>query len=118
MQQSNQFNEFYFKLFNTERIVKYSINLDKTITDFIDYVKIMVKDDLNIGDNYTIQIMQTENSYVLEPSNYYTIRDVFGENCKNILFHIKIKPNRNILSLKIPDNIELFENNDTPLTPR
>ena len=41
-------HQFYFKLFNTERTVKYNINLDKTITDFIDYVKIMVKDDLNI----------------------------------------------------------------------
>ena len=111
-------HQFYFKLFNTERIVKYNINLDKTITDFIDYVKIMVKDDLNIGDNYTIQIMQTENSYLLEPSNYYTIRDVFGENCKDILFYIKIKPNRNILSLKIPNNIEAYQSNNTPPAPR
>ena len=118
MQQSNQFYDFYFKLANTERIVKYNINSDKTISDFIDYVNIMVKDDFNIGDNYDIKIEPTNKIYTLERSNYYTIQDIFGNNYENILFHIKIKPNRNILTLKIPDNCELFENNDTPLAPR
>lgn len=110
--------QFHFKLAHTERTIKYNISPDKTITDFIDYVNIMVKDDFNIGDNYTINITPTDTSYNLEPSNYYTIRDVFGENCENNKFYINIMPNRNILSLKIPTNIEAYQSNNTPPAPR
>ena len=73
MQQSNQFYDFYFKLANTERIVKYNINSDKTISDFIDYVNIMVKDDFNIGDNYDIKIEPTNKSYTLEVLKFQII---------------------------------------------
>jgi len=119
---------FYFKLVYTERTVCYNISPDKTLTDFINYVKVMVRDDFTISDNYSVEIVPTGQPYVpgqdpemaakLEPSNYYTIRDIYGENYKNIAFYIRTVPDRFALRLELPTNTHLYQSNNTPTAPR
>lgn len=119
---------FYFKLVYTERTVRYNISPDKSLTDFINYVKVMVRDDFTISDNYSVEIVPTGQPYVpgqdpemaakLEPSNYYTIRDIYGENYKNIAFYIRTVPDRFALRLELPTNTHLYQSNNTPTAPR
>lgn len=95
-------HSFYFKLAYTERNISYNISPDKTLTDFINLVKTRVRDDFTIEDNYDIEIVPTGQHLVegqdaeaaakLELSNYYTIRDIYGENYKNISFYIRTVP--------------------------
>ena len=95
-------HKFYFKLAYTERSIKYSISPDKTLTDFINLVKTRVRDDFSISNNFDIEIVPTGQSMVegqdaeaagrLEPSNYYTIRDIYGDNYINISFYIRPVP--------------------------
>jgi hypothetical protein len=95
-------HSFYFKLAYTERTIKYIISPNKTLTDFINLVKTRVRDDFIISNNYDIEIVPTGQPLVegqdaeaaakLELSNYYTIRDIYGENYKNISFYIRTVP--------------------------
>jgi hypothetical protein len=92
-------HSFYFKLVYTDRTISYNISPDKTLTDFINLVKTRVRDDFTIEDNYDIEIVPTgqplvegqdaEEAAKLEISNYYTIRDIYRENYKNISFYIR-----------------------------
>jgi len=92
-------HKFYFKLAYSERTVTYSISPDNTLTDFINLVKKRVRDDFNISNNFDIEIVPTGQPLVegqdaeaagkLESSNYYTIRDIYRENYKNISFYIR-----------------------------
>ena len=119
---------FYFKLVYTDRAVRYSISPDKTLTDFINYVKVMVRDDFNISDNFNVEIVPTGQPYVpgqdaemaaaLEHSNYYTIRDIYGDNYKNISFYIRKIPDRFALRLQLPTDTHLYHSNNTPPAPR
>ena len=95
-------HSFYFKLVYTDRTISYNISPDKTLTDFINLVKTRVRDDFTISNIYNIEIVPTGQQLVegqdaeaaakLELSNYYTIRDIYGENYKNISFYIRIVP--------------------------
>ncbi len=92
-------HSFYFKLAYTDKTISYNISPDKTLTDFINLVKTRVRDDFTISNNYDIEIVPTGQQLVegqdaeaaakLELSNYYTIRDIYGENYKNISFYIR-----------------------------
>lgn len=98
-------HSFYFKLAYTEGTIKYSISPDKLLTDFINLVKTRIRDDFSINNNFDIEIVPTGQPLVegqdaeaaakLELSNYYTIRDIYGENYKNISFYIRTVPNYN-----------------------
>ena len=98
-------HSFYFKLAYTNKTICYNISPDKLLTDFINFVKTRVRDDFTIGNNFDIEIVPTSQKLLegqdaeaaakLELSNYYTIRDIYGENYKNISFYIRTVSNYN-----------------------
>ena len=95
-------HNFYFKLAYTCKTINYEINLDLSITDFINYVKNKIRIDFNIDSNETIEIVEAgqfnnvngedaEQAPALESSDAITIREKYKNNYKLIGFYIRTK---------------------------
>ena len=114
---------FCFKVIYTCESMNYDIDLDMSISDFINIVKNKVCIDLNIANNYDIEIVEAgqfnnvngrdaELAPALEISDT-TIREKYGDNYKQIAFYIRPVMMRR-LSLEHP-NLEI--NTDSPTEP-
>ena len=93
-------HSFYFKLVNTCQTINYDINLDISISDFINIVKGRARIDFNIDNDNSIEILEAgqfnningrdaELAPALEISDT-TIREKYGNNYKQISFYIRI----------------------------
>ncbi len=124
-------HSFYFKTVYTCQTINYDIDLDMSITEFINYVKGKIRVDFDIDNNYAIEIVEAgqfnnENGRDAElaPALEYsvtTIREKFN-NYKQIAFYIRPVMRRR-LSLEHPNMINNTENNEnnqntTPTAPR
>ena len=131
-------HSFYFKVVYTCETMNYDIDLDMSISDFINIVKNRARQDFNIDNNNIIEIViagqsnnvngrDAEQAPALENSDM-TIREKLGDGYKYVAFYIRpVMLNR--LSLEQPqiennnienNNIENnnIENNNTPTGPR
>ena len=117
-------HSFYFKTVYTCQTINYDIDLDMSISNFINYVKDKIRVDFDIDNNYDIEIVNAGNpdninghdaelAPALEPSDT-TIREKFN-NYKQIAFYIRkiIRP----LRINIPDYVE-NDNDNVPNAPR
>ena len=121
-------HSFYFKTVYTCQTINYDIDLDMSITEFINYVKDKIRVDFNIDNNYAIEIVEAgqfnnENGRDAElaPALEYsvtTIREKFN-NYKQTAFYIRPVMRRR-LSLERPntENVNENENDDYPRAPR
>ena len=121
-------HSFYFKTVYTCQTINYDIDLDMSITEFINYVKGKIRVDFDIDNNYSIEIVEAgqfnnENGRDAElaPALEYsvtTIREKFN-NYKQVAFYIRPVMRRR-LSLEHPNLINNNENNqnNTPTAPR
>ena len=93
-------HNFYFKLAYTCKTINYEINLDLSITDFINYVKNKIRIDFNIDSNKTIEIVEAgqfnnvngrdaELAPALEISDK-TIREKYENVYKQTAFYIRL----------------------------
>jgi hypothetical protein len=78
----------------------YSINLDSSFRDSMNYIKGLIKRDFNIEDDYNIEIVEAGNpdnenghdaelSPAIQISHNYTLREYYGNNYVNIAFYIR-----------------------------
>lgn len=115
-------HSFYFKIVYTCQTINYDINLDMSITEFINYVSQKARTDFDINDNNIIEIVEAgqfeningrdaELAPALENSDL-TIREKYDNRYKNIAFYIRPLL-RTRLSLIIPN-----EENNTLIAPR
>ena len=121
-------HSFYFKTVYTCQTINYDIDLDMSITEFINYIKRKIRVDFDIDNNYAIEIVEAgqfnnENGRDAElaPALEYsvtTIREKFN-NYKQVAFYIRPVMRRR-LSLEHPNLINNNENNqnNTPTAPR
>ena len=124
-------HSFYFKTVYTCQTINYDIDLDMSITEFINYIKRKIRVDFDIDNNYAIEIVEAgqfnnENGHDAElaPALEYsvtTIREKFN-NYKQTAFYIRPVMRRR-LSLEHPNMINNTENNEnnqntTPTAPR
>jgi len=121
-------HSFYFKTVYTCQTINYDIDLNMSITEFINYVKGKIRVDFDIDNNYSIEIVEAgqfnnENGRDAElaPALEYsvtTIREKFN-NYKQVAFYIRPVMRRR-LSLEHPNLINNNENNqnNTPTAPR
>lgn len=92
-------HSFYFKTVYTCQTINYDIDLDISITRFINYVKEQIRVDFNIDNNTDIEIVEAGNPYningcdaELAPALEYsdtTIREKYGDNYKQMSFYIR-----------------------------
>ena len=123
-------HSFYFKTVYTCQTINYDIDLDMSITEFINYVKRKIRVDFDIDNNYSIEIVEAgqfnnengrdaELAPALEYSNI-SIREKFN-NYKQTAFYIRPVMRRR-LSLERPNtenvNENENENDDYPRAPR
>ena len=121
-------HSFYFKTVYTCQTINYDIDLNMSITEFINYVKGKIRVDFDIDNNYSIEIVEAgqfnnENGRDAElaPALEYsvtTIREKFN-NYNQTAFYIRPVMRRR-LSLEHPNLINNNENNqnNTPTAPR
>ena len=121
-------HSFYFKRVYTCQTINYDIDLDMSITEFINYIKTKIRVDFDIDNNYAIEIVEAgqfnnENGRDAElaPALEYsvtTIREKFN-NYKQTAFYIRPVMRRR-LSLERPntENVNENENDDYPRAPR
>jgi len=121
-------HSFYFKTVYTCQTINYDIDLDMSITEFINYIKRKIRVDFDIDNNYAIEIVEAgqfnnENGHDAElaPALEYsvtTIREKFN-NYKQTAFYIRPVMRRR-LSLERPntENDNENENDDYPRAPR
>ena len=121
-------HSFYFKTVYTCQTINYDIDLDMSITEFINYIKRKIRVDFDIDNNYAIEIVEAgqfnnENGRDAElaPALEYsvtTIREKFN-NYKQTAFYIRPVMRRR-LSLERPntENVNENENDDYPRAPR
>jgi len=121
-------HSFYFKTVYTCQTINYDIDLDMSITEFINYIKRKIRVDFDIDNNYAIEIVEAgqfnnENGHDAElaPALEYsvtTIREKFN-NYKQTAFYIRPVMRRR-LSLERPntENENENENDDYPRAPR
>ena len=92
-------HSFYFKVVYTCETINYDIDLDMSISDFINIVKNRARADFAINLNYTIEIVESGQSNnvngrdaelapALECSDT-TIREKYGDNYKYIAFYVR-----------------------------
>ena len=92
-------HSFYFKLVYTCQTVNYDIDLNMSMTEFINYVKDKIRVDFNIYNNCDIEIVESgqpnnvngrdaEVASALEYSNT-TIIEKYGDNYKYIAFYVR-----------------------------
>lgn len=90
---------FYFKVAYTCQTNYYDINLDMSVTEFIEHVTTKARTDFNINLNYDIEIVEAgqfnnvngrdaEVAPELENSNM-TIREKLGDRYKYTAFYIR-----------------------------
>ena len=121
-------HSFYFKTVYTCQTINYDIDLNMSITEFINYVKGKIRVDFDIDNNYSIEIVEAgqfnnengrdaELAPALEYSNI-SIREKFN-NYKQTAFYIRPVMRRR-LSLERPntENENENENHDYPRAPR
>jgi hypothetical protein len=121
-------HSFYFKTVYTCQTINYDIDLNMSITEFINYVKGKIRVDFDIDNNYSIEIVEAgqfnnengrdaELAPALEYSNT-SIREKFN-NYKQTAFYIRPVMRRR-LSLERPntENVNENENDDYPRAPR
>jgi hypothetical protein len=121
-------HSFYFKTVYTCQTINYDIDLNMSITEFINYVKGKIRVDFDIDNNYSIEIVEAgqfnnengrdaELAPALEYSNT-CIREKFN-NYNQTAFYIRPVMRRR-LSLEHPNLINNNENNqnNTPTAPR
>ena len=123
-------HSFYFKTVYTCQTINYDIDLNMSITEFINYVKGKIRVDFDIDNNYSIEIVEAgqfnnengrdaELAPALEYSNI-SIREKFN-NYKQTAFYIRPVMRRR-LSLERPNtenvNENENENDDYPRAPR
>jgi len=123
-------HSFYFKTVYTCQTINYDIDLNMSITEFINYVKGKIRVDFDIDNNYSIEIVEAgqfnnengrdaELAPALEYSNT-SIREKFN-NYKQTAFYIRPVMRRR-LSLERPNtenvNENENENDDYPRAPR
>ena len=121
-------HSFYFKTVYTCQTINYDIDLNMSITDFINYVKNKIRVDFDIDNNYSIEIVEAGQfnnvngrDAELAPALEYsvtTIREKFN-NYKQTAFYIRPVMRRR-LSLERPntENDNENENDDYPRAPR
>jgi len=108
-------HSFYFKVVYTCETMNYDIDLDMSISDFINIVKNRARADFAINLNYTIEIVEAgqsdnvngrdaELAPALECSDT-TIREKYGDNYKYIAFYIR-PVMLNILCIEQPALVE------------
>jgi len=92
-------HSFYFKTVYTCQTINYDIDLNMSITDFINYVKNKIRVDFDIDNNYSIEIVEAgqfnnvngrdaELAPALEATNY-TILQTYGDSYKQTAFYIR-----------------------------
>ena len=92
-------HRFYFKMVYTSQTIYYDINLDMSITEFINYVENKIRADLIIDNNYDIEIIEAgqfdningrdaELAPALEPSDL-TLLEKYENNYKQTAFYIR-----------------------------
>ena len=90
---------FYFKVAYTCQTVNYDINLDMSLTEFIEQVTTNARTDFDINSNYNIEIViagqsnnvngrDAEVAPALENSDM-TIREKLGDGYKYVAFYIR-----------------------------
>ena len=127
-------HSFYFKTVYTCQTINYDIDLNMSITEFINYVKRKIRVDFNIDNNYSIEIVEAgqfnnengrdaELASALEYSDT-SIREKF-DNYNQTAFYIRPVTRRR-LSLEHPGLLNNNGNNgnngnnqnNTPTAPR
>ena len=113
-------HSFYFKTVYTCQTINYDIDLNMSITDFINYVKNKIRVDFDIDNNYSIEIVEAgqfdnvngrdaELAPALEYS-HTSIREKFN-NYKQTSFYVRPVVRRR-LSLEHPNTLNINENED------
>ena len=109
-------HSFYFKLVYTCQTVNYDIDLNMSMTEFINYVKDKIRVDFNIDNNCDIEIVESgqpnnvngrdaELAPALEATNY-TILQTYENSYKNTAFYIRtVMRGRENLENNINDNL-------------
>jgi hypothetical protein len=119
-------HSFYFKVVYTCQTINYDIDLDMSISEFLNYVKDKIRHDLGVDNNYEIEIVEAgqfdnvngrdaEVAPALEHSDT-TIREKFN-NYNQTAFYIR-PVIRSRLSLEQPQIENNSENNIIPTIPR
>jgi hypothetical protein len=131
-------HSFYFKLVYTCQTVNYDIDLNMSMTEFINYVKDKIRVDFNIDNNYDIEIVEAgqpdninghdaELAPALEATNY-TILQTYENSYKNTAFYIRTvmrgrenlenNINNNVIYNNVNDNNNNNINDNTPRQQR
>jgi hypothetical protein len=119
-------HSFYFKVVYTCQTINYDIDLDMSISEFLNYVKDKIRHDLGVDNNYEIEIVEAgqfdnvngrdaEVAPALEHSDT-TIREKFN-NYNQTAFYIR-PVIRSRLNLEQPQIENNSENNIIPTIPR
>ena len=119
-------HSFYFKTVYTCQTINYDIDLNMSITDFINYVKNKIRVDFDIDNNYSIEIVEAGQfnnvngrDAELAPALEYSdtsIREKFN-NYKQTAFYIRpVMMSR--LSLEQPNTENEDEDDHYPRAPR
>lgn len=100
MSEQSNFYEFYFKLVYTCETKIYSVNPDISIEDFIEDIKIRAKNDFELYENETIEIIETGQFNNINGRNaelapalvplQETVRQIYGNRYKNTSFYLRI----------------------------
>jgi hypothetical protein len=121
---NNQTIELSFKKVYTCKTVYYTIDVNFTMKQFINFIKSKAYNDFNINNNYKIEIVESgqfdningsdaELAPALE-SCETTLREKYGEKIKYVSFYIRQK-----LDIEIPEiNSNNIHNYNIPSTPR
>lgn len=92
-------HQFNFKMVYTTQSICYEINLDMSITEFINYVTNKIRTDFIVYNNYIIEIVEAGqfdniNGYdaelapALQPTDL-TLLEKYENNYKQISFYIR-----------------------------
>ncbi len=92
-------HRFYFKMVDTSQTIYYDIELNSTIASFILNIKNKIRENFNIDNNYSIDIVEAgqfnningrdaELAPALEPSNL-TLLQKYENNYKQTSFYIR-----------------------------
>jgi hypothetical protein len=112
MTNTENYYEFYFKLTYTSETINFLVDPNISIKSFIDDVKILIPQHLNISPNEDIEIVEAgqpnningrdaELAPALEPSDF-TMRQLYQYRYKHTAFYIRKIPR--ILQSQLDDN--------------
>lgn len=124
--------ELEFKLAYSSAKFKMLVDIEQTVTDFIQFAKIKAKKMLNIPDNYEIEIVKASNYFhengrdpELAPAlsnSDYTLHEYYHDNIyyARISFYVRIKKENTVvknLKISIPDDTLEMASRGTPPAP-